>query len=82
MAGRKPSNLAFGLDDRPPLSVVLILAFQHTVLILMFIAYPLIVAAGAGFSPEATRHFVTATIFAMGWARSCSRGAASAAATC
>ncbi|BBK31294.1 NCS2 family nucleobase:cation symporter-2 [Stella humosa] len=66
MAGRKPSNLAFGLDDRPPLSVVLILAFQHTVLILMFIAYPLIVAAGAGFSPEATRHFVTATIFAMG----------------
>ncbi|BBK36633.1 xanthine/uracil permease [Allostella sp. ATCC 35155] len=46
--------------------MTLLLAFQHAVLILMFVAYPLIVAAGAGFSPEATRDFVTATILAMG----------------
>ncbi|WP_374443530.1 uracil-xanthine permease family protein [Stella sp.] len=63
---RKPANLVYGLDDRPPWSVTLLLAFQHAVLILMFVAYPLIVAAGAGFSPEATRNFVTATILAMG----------------
>jgi xanthine/uracil permease len=63
---RKPTNISYGVDDRPPWSVTLILAFQHALLILMFIAYPLIVAAGAGFSPEATRSFVTATILAMG----------------
>lgn len=63
---RKPANLVYGVDDRPPWSVTALLAFQHAVLILMFMAYPLIVATGAGFSPEATRNFVTATILAMG----------------
>lgn len=63
---RKPANITYGVDDRPPIAIALLLAFQHTVLILMFVAYPLVVASAAGFSPEATRSFVTATILAMG----------------
>lgn len=63
---RKPANITYGLEDRPPIAIALILAFQHAVLILMFVAYPLVVASAAGFSPEATRNFVTATILAMG----------------
>lgn len=49
---RKPEGIAYGVDDRPPRTVVIVGSLQHVVLIAIRLVFPLIVAREAGV-PEA-----------------------------
>jgi xanthine permease XanP len=50
---RKPAALAYSVDERPPLFVVVILALQHVGVIAVNLVYPLLLAREAGLSTEA-----------------------------
>jgi NCS2 family nucleobase:cation symporter-2 len=63
---RKPQNLLYGVDDRPPLSIVLVLAVQHVI----FLSFGLIVATlilrTLGASEEVTRNVLCMAMVASG----------------
>lgn len=62
-----PTTTVAGTDRKLPLSQLLPLGFQHTVIaILAAIPVPLIISASAGLSPAETRFFVSAVIFCAG----------------
>lgn len=49
---RKPANLLYGVDERPPLSVTLLNGLQHAGVIAINLVYPVIVFRSAGATPE------------------------------
>jgi NCS2 family nucleobase:cation symporter-2 len=49
---KKPSNLVYGLEERPSLSVAVIIALQHVLAIAVNFIYPLLLAREAGLSTE------------------------------
>lgn len=63
---RKPSDLLYGLDDHPPLRIVLILAVQHV----FFLSFGLIIAAvvmrGIGVSDKMAASVVSMAMIASG----------------
>ncbi|MCK0209588.1 purine/pyrimidine permease [Starkeya koreensis] len=63
---RKPSNILYGADEKPPLGTLLILGVQHAVLALLFVVYPLVAAAEAGLSFSDTQVLITSCIIFMG----------------
>jgi xanthine permease XanP len=48
----KPSNLIYGVEERPPPMVTLISAIQHVGVIAIFMIYPLIIGRQAGISAD------------------------------
>ena len=65
MAG-KPSNLIYGVDDKPPLSVTLILGFQHICLISIGLTFPVLMVREAGGTPEQAERMVAVSMIAAG----------------
>lgn len=63
---RKPSNILYGVDDRPPTGTLMILGVQHAVLALLFIVYPLVAAAEAGLSFDDTQALISSCVIFMG----------------
>jgi xanthine permease XanP len=63
---RKPSNIIYSVSERPPLITLVILAFQHAVLALLFVVYPIVAAAEAGLSFDDTQVLITGCIIFMG----------------
>lgn len=63
---RKPSNIIYSAPERPPLATLVILAFQHAVLALLFVVYPIVAAAEAGLSFEDTQVLITGCVIFMG----------------
>jgi len=61
----KPANIIYGVDDVPPLSALFFLAFQHAVLALVFIVYPLMLVTEANGTQLDAEGIVTAAILAM-----------------
>lgn len=62
---QKPANIIYGVDDIPPLRALLLLAFQHAGLALVFIVYPLmLVSESQGTSADAEA-IATASILAI-----------------
>jgi NCS2 family nucleobase:cation symporter-2 len=51
---KKPANLIYGVDERPPLLDSLVVALQHVLIIAVNLIYPLLLARQAGLSGEAT----------------------------
>jgi xanthine permease XanP len=51
---KKPANLIYGVDERPPLFDSLVIALQHVLIIAVNLIYPLLLARQAGLSGEAT----------------------------
>lgn len=49
---KKPATLAFGLDEKPPASVIWISAVQHVGVCAIFMVYPLIIADQAKLPPN------------------------------
>jgi xanthine permease XanP len=49
---KKPSNLVYGLEERPSLSVAIVIALQHVLAIAVNFIYPLLLAREAGLSTE------------------------------
>ena len=50
---KKPSDLIFGVEDRPPFAVAMAIALQHVLAIAVNLVYPLLLAREAGLSTEA-----------------------------
>lgn len=63
---RKPSNIVYSANEKPPLGTQLILGVQHATLALLFIVYPLVAATEAGLSFDDTQIFITSCIIFMG----------------
>ncbi|MDO4432438.1 MAG: nucleobase:cation symporter-2 family protein [Aerococcaceae bacterium] len=61
------SEMVYGIDDKPPFGVTLILALQHILAAFAgIIAVPLVIGSVLKFSPEETSFMIGATIFASG----------------
>ncbi|GLK71222.1 purine/pyrimidine permease [Ancylobacter dichloromethanicus] len=63
---RKPSNILYSADEKPPLGTLVILGVQHATLALLFLVYPLVAAAEAGLSFDDTQVLITSCIIFMG----------------
>ncbi|GAA5234180.1 hypothetical protein FOZ76_10550 [Verticiella sediminum] len=62
---RRPPDLLYAADERPPALAWLILAAQHAGTALALTAYALVAASVAGLSPQDTRSFLALSILAM-----------------
>ena len=40
---KKPANLIYGVDDKPPLSTTLVLGFQHVMILFISVIFPAII---------------------------------------
>jgi len=65
---RKPSNLVYGVDENPPLGVVLILAFQHLFLLGVGLVIPVMTMRIIGSTPEEIRSVVSLSMICAGTA--------------
>ncbi|BBK29601.1 xanthine/uracil permease [Stella humosa] len=63
---RKSQLLVYGREDRLPPHRLAALAFQHLILLLMFLVYPVMVGRGLGLSDQAELPFLTMAILAIG----------------
>lgn len=62
---RKPSNVTYGLADKPPAGVVLLSGLQHVGLASIYLVYPALVAQAAGASAEVASAVVSMTLVAL-----------------
>lgn len=62
---RRPHELSFSADERPPLVTALTLGFQHAVMALGLLAYTLALARAADLSVDQTRDLLALTIITM-----------------
>lgn len=61
----KPADLIYGLNERPPASVLAILGIQHVCIALMSLAYPVIVAVESGGTRLDAASLVSMSLIAM-----------------
>lgn len=47
-AARRPSDIIYGVDDRPPLGISVMLGVQHVLIAMMSMAYPVLITLEAG----------------------------------
>ena len=50
---KKPPDLFYGVEERPPLNIAIVIAVQHVLAIAVNLVYPLVLAREAGMSAEA-----------------------------
>ncbi len=59
------TTFLYGLEDRPPLPAMLVLGFQHALLAMVFLVYPVAVAQELGLSSAVTLAFLSSCVFGM-----------------
>ncbi|MCM5570421.1 purine/pyrimidine permease [Burkholderiaceae bacterium FT117] len=64
----KPVDLIYAVDDRPPGGIALLLAFQHVLIAVMSLAYPVLVTLEAGGSRATAASVVSMSLVAMAFA--------------
>ena len=62
---RKPSNVVYGVDERPPSLVLALGGVQHVGVMSMFLLYPVLVAREAGAAPDVAASFLSFTLIGM-----------------
>lgn len=62
---RKPAEVIYGLEDKPPFGVALILGFQQMLVALLTQAYPVLIAIEAGGTRLEAASLVTMSLIAM-----------------
>ncbi len=62
---RKPSNVVYGVEERPPLGVTVVSGLQHAGLMSMFLLYPVLIARAADAPVEVAAAMVSFTLIAM-----------------
>lgn len=62
----KPSNLVYGVDDRPPIWASLVLAFQHLCIISIGLLFPVIIVRETGGGAQAAASLVSMSMLAGG----------------
>jgi len=65
---RKPSNIVYAADEKPPVGTVIALGLQHATLALLFLVYPLVAAEDSGLSFDETQILLTSCVIFMGLA--------------
>jgi NCS2 family nucleobase:cation symporter-2 len=63
---RKPSNLIYGLEDKPPIIITILLAIQHISVISIGFLFPVIIVRQIGGTIEESIRFVSASMLAGG----------------
>ncbi|MFN0306178.1 MAG: solute carrier family 23 protein, partial [Burkholderiales bacterium] len=63
---RKPPDLLYGVDERPPLAVTLLNALQHAGVISIFLIYPVVVFRSAGADAETITALLAVGFLALG----------------
>ncbi|MGA1344295.1 MAG: solute carrier family 23 protein [Hyphomonas sp.] len=63
---KRPRNLVFARDERPGLPSIVVLAFQHAALSVVFLIYAAMVAKGAGFTPPQQQALLVGSLIACG----------------
>ncbi|MGA2823764.1 MAG: solute carrier family 23 protein [Bacteroidales bacterium] len=65
---KKPSNLIYGLEDKPPLLITIILGFQHSCLFFVLMTLPIIIIRqlGNSITPEEAQSYLSMTMIAGG----------------
>lgn len=63
---KRPRNLVYAVDERPPTGSILVLGLQHAALSIVFLVYAAMVAKGAGFSLAEQQAMVVGTLLACG----------------
>ena len=62
----KPVNIRYGVDDRPPLFITLILALQHLLIISSGLLFPVLIAKSINSSSEVIQGLVSVSMIAAG----------------
>lgn len=62
----KPSNLLYGLEDRPSWPETLLLAFQHFIMLMPRLIYPVVIVQGFGGPPAMAKAMVAMSMIAGG----------------
>lgn len=63
---KRPRNLVYAVNERPPMGSLLVLGLQHAALSIVFLVYAAMVAKGAGFTLAQQQGMVTGTLLACG----------------
>jgi xanthine permease XanP len=62
---KKPPQLVYGSDERPPLAILMISALQHVAVVAIFLIYPLIVARAADVPPQQVAAILRLSLLAL-----------------
>src|SRR5262245_18156487 len=65
-ARKKPAELVYGVDDIPPLYVVLLSGLQHVVLVTIFLIYPLLIVKEIGASMALSANILSLALISLG----------------
>jgi len=63
---KKPANLVYGVNDKPPLQIILVLAFQHAFFLAGGLILATVVMREIGAAPELIQSVVTMAMIAGG----------------
>ncbi|HEY3276642.1 MAG TPA: solute carrier family 23 protein [Syntrophorhabdaceae bacterium] len=65
---KKPTNLIYGVDDRPPVFTTLILGLQHVFVLFIALIFPVLIVRqlGSSISPDWARGFISLSMIAGG----------------
>ncbi|MFH2125888.1 MAG: solute carrier family 23 protein, partial [Pseudomonadota bacterium] len=63
---QKPSNLVYGLEDKPAWHETFLLAFQHFIMLMPRLIYPVVIVQGFGGSPAVAKAMVAMSMIAGG----------------
>jgi xanthine permease XanP len=64
---KKPPNIAYAVEDRPPLGVLFLSGLQHTGIIAIALVYPLLLSREAGLALDQTADILAATMLVLGF---------------
>jgi NCS2 family nucleobase:cation symporter-2 len=62
---KKPLNVVYGVDERPPLAVTAVSGLQHVGLMSIYLVYPVLIAKASGSTAEVAAAMVSATLLAL-----------------
>ncbi|MFO1028327.1 MAG: solute carrier family 23 protein [Acetobacteraceae bacterium] len=68
LQGRLPQGMIYGVDDRPPASLVILAGLQWVGLINVYLVYLLVLSAESDLSPAVTAAMISASMLALGLA--------------
>jgi NCS2 family nucleobase:cation symporter-2 len=63
---RRPPNIFYGVDDKPPHGVTVLSGLQHVGLISIILVYPLLVTREAGLSSQASQDVLSLSMIVLG----------------
>jgi len=66
VSARKPANVVYGVDEAPPLAVILLSGLQHIGIISIALVYPILIARAAELSVGQTSDILAATMLVLG----------------